>query len=69
VRSRKLAHFRALDPNHQLKFLRRAPNQTFVRVAAAPTQPMVQMSYAQFPVVFCCERVQRVQQHHRIHPA
>ena len=62
-------HIRAAGEKNHPQLFRRLPDEFFIRVTGAAAQLVVEMRDEDFPVILRSERIQRMQQHHRIHAA
>ena len=62
----KSSDVRPPDESRQFQFLRRPLDQSFIRIAARPAQPMIQMRDRKPPTIGLGELRQDVKQHHRI---
>jgi len=66
MRACELAHISMLEDDRQPQALGRAPNQKFVRITAAATEFVIEMSDCEWPTPLLGKSVQHGEQHHRI---
>ena len=64
-----LPDIRATGDKWQAQFVRGAPDQTFIGIAAAAPELVIEMSDGEPPVIIMGEAGEQMQQHHRIQTA